>query len=117
MAGIAAEGLAVFGVHPERQHGRRGFKPRQGNIAALGRHQDAVRVADFKHKGAVLDVLAPDVEVENRKREAHPVFFEFACEADRHALAARLSIEVGRTGAHVADFGVLIEPASHFVTK
>ena len=110
VARVTVERLAILGVHPERQKRGRDREPRHRHVATLGRTQDAVRVADLEDQRAVLHVLAPDVEVEDREREARPLGLDLSGEAGRDTLAARLAVQVHRAAADVLHFWMLIEP-------
>ena len=111
LARVAGEGLAVLGEHPEGQERGRNLEPGHGHIAAFGGPQHAVGVADLEDEGAVLDILAPDVEVEHGEGEAGAFLLDLAGEADGQTLAARLAVEVCGTASDVADLGVVVEPA------
>ena len=65
MARIAGVGAAIFAEHPDRQQGRGRVEPRHRHEAPLGRFQHAIRIARFEHQRTVVDILAPDVEVQH----------------------------------------------------
>ncbi len=106
MARVAVERATVLVIHPQRQQGRRRGQPRHGDKPALGRVQDAIGIARVKDKGAVVDVFAPDVEVQNGKGETGALAFDLAGKAGGHALASGLTVQIARRDADCADLGV-----------
>jgi hypothetical protein len=91
--------------HPDRQ--KRGGLSSHGHRkkAALGRFQHAIGIAGAEHQGAVVDILAPDVEIEDREGEPRAVGQRLVGIAARDALAARLAVEIGGDGADRAISG------------
>jgi hypothetical protein len=81
-----------------------------GKETALGGHEDAVGIARAEDERAVVYVLAPDVEVHHREGKARALGDRLLGVAARHALAARLAVQVGGDGADGRDLGVLEEP-------
>src|SRR5690606_33129606 len=113
MARVAVIGLAVLAVHPDRQERGRRVEPGHRHEAALGRLEYAVGIAGFEDERAVLDILAPDVEVEDGHRIARAVRHHRVGKADGYALAAGLTVEVGSGHADRAHLGVFSEPVLH----
>ena len=113
MAGVALIGGAVFVEHPDRQQRRRRLQPGHRQKAAFGRLQHAVLIALFKDQGAVVDILAPDVEVEDRERKPGSVLHHLVGKARRNPFAARLPVQVGRRHPDRPDIGVFSEVVFH----
>jgi hypothetical protein len=63
-------------------------------------------VALFKDQRAVVNILAPDIKVENRKREARSVFYDLIGKACRNPFAPRLPIQICRGHANGPDVRV-----------
>ncbi|MAE90403.1 MAG: hypothetical protein CMI67_12550, partial [Pelagibaca sp.] len=111
MTRIAREGPPVIVVHPDRQQRGGRLEPGHRHEAALGRIEHAVAVAGLEDEGAFVDILAPDVEIEDREREAGAVLDHLVGEARGHTLAAWLSVEVACSHTDGADLRVLAQPA------
>ncbi|MPL71107.1 hypothetical protein SDC9_16877 [bioreactor metagenome] len=115
LARIAGIGPAVHVEHPDRQkRGRRG-EPGHRHEAALGRAQQSVAIAGLEDERAVLDVLAPDVEVHHREGKPRPLGEDLVGEPCGDALAPRHPVQVRRCHANGAHFGVFSQPV-HVLT-
>jgi hypothetical protein len=79
--------------------------------------RSAVGIAAFKDKRAVLDILAPDVEVEDGHGKSRAVLDHRIGEADGNAFAARLAVDVGSGHADRTHLLVLSEPVLHSLTR
>jgi hypothetical protein len=108
---VAVIGSPVLVEHPDRQERGGAFEPRHRKKPALGRQEHAIGIARAEHQGAVVDVLAPDVQIQDREGEARAFGQRLVGIAARDALAARLAVEIGGDGADRSDFGMLVEPA------
>jgi hypothetical protein len=113
VAGVALIGLAVLAEHPDRQQRGRRLKPGHRHEAAFGGFQHAIGIALFEDQRAVVDILAPDVEVQDREGEAGSVLHHLVGKTRRHALAARLPVQVGGGHANGPHVGVLSQPVFH----
>ena len=117
MARIAFIGAAVLAEHPDRQQRCGRFQPGHRHEAAFGGLQHAIRIALFKDQRAVVDVFAPDIQVQDGKRKPCSLFHNLVGIACRNAFAARLPIQVGRSHANGPHLGVLPKPVLHNVTS
>ncbi len=99
VARIAQEGLARLVMHPHWHQGRVAVEPGHRHRPALGRVKYAVLVPGLEDQGAVLDVGAPDIDVEHRKRHPHRALRKLVVLAGGQALAAHLSVEVAGSDA------------------
>ena len=113
MAWITAIGAAILMEHPDRQQGGGRIEPRHRHKATLGRFQNAVAVAGFKHQRAVVDVFAPDIKAEHRERKAGAVGCDLIGKAGGNAFAARLAIEISGGHTDCADLRMFAEPIVH----
>ena len=113
MARVTAIGAPVLVEHPDRQQGRGRIKPGHRQKAAFGRVQDAIGIAAFKHQRAVVNVFAPDIEVQHRHGKARTVLYHLVGKTRGDALAAGLTIEVGGGHTDCADLRMFAEPVFH----
>ena len=74
-------------------------------------------IALFEHQRAVVDIFAPDVEVQHRERKPRSVLDHVVGKARRDALAARLTVQIGRRHTNRAHVGVLSQPVFHHFTS
>ena len=116
VTGVAVIGLAVFAKHPDRQKRCRRVEPGHRHEATLGRFQHAIGIAAVEDKGAVLDILAPDVEIEDGHRKPGSVLHHRVRETDGNTFAARLAVEVGGCHTDGTHLRVLSKPVLHFLT-
>ena len=70
-------------------------------------------VALFEDQRAVVDILAPDVEVEDREGEPGSVLHDLVGKAGGHTFAAGLSVQVRGGHANGPHVGVLSEVIFH----
>jgi hypothetical protein len=108
---VAVIGAAILVEHPDRQERGGRFRATAPEEAALGRFEHAVGIARAEHQGAVVDILAPDVEIQDREGKARAFGQRLVGIAPRDALAARLAVEIGGDGADRGDLGMVVEPA------
>ena len=73
----------------------------------------AVGIALFEDQRAVVDILAPDVEVQDRERKTGSVLHHIFGKAGRHTFSPRLTVQVDSGHANGPHVGVLSEIIFH----
>ena len=106
VTGVAFIGRSVFMKHPNGQKGSGRFEPRHRDKASIGRTQNAIAVAGFKHQRTVVDIFAPDIQVQNRKRKARAIFDNLIRKARRDPFATGLAVQVTGRDADCSDLGI-----------
>ncbi len=107
LARIGKKGLAAFLEHPKRHHGAGTLGPAHRHDAPARRFADAVIVTVDEDLFRANDILAPDIDADDRKRHADAAACDLVDLADRHALAAQNAVEVANDRLDALD--VLIE--------
>ena len=113
VARVAVVGLAILAEHPDREERGRRLQPGHRHEAAFGGFQDAIGIALFEDERAVVDILAPDVEVQDREGEPGSVLHDLVGKTGRDALAARLTVQVRSGHTNGPHIGVLSKIVFH----
>jgi len=73
----------------------------------------AIGIALFKDERAVVDILAPDVEVQDREGEPGSILHDLVRKAGGHAFAPRLPVQIRGGHANGPHVGVLSKVILH----
>ena len=113
VARIAEIGRAGLISEPERQKRSRMRRPVDGEDAASGPMAKSVGVAGGEDLGVAFDVLAPDVEPDQRIGHAQLALERLARLLDRDALAAHDAVQVAHRGPQALDVVPAFKPVQN----